>query len=79
MLVQVFDVALNDQHQIVSNLDIFSRVGRAIAYDEVVPFTVSKGKLHVYGEESEFNGRLLVQLLKVSTEGDLPLHRWIWY
>lgn len=37
---KVFDVVLNKEHVIVSDLDLFAKVGRGVAYDEVVPFVV---------------------------------------
>lgn len=40
---KVFDVVLNGDHTIVSDLDIFDKVGKGMAYDEYVPFTIQKG------------------------------------
>ena len=56
---QVFDVVLNGEHTIVSELDIFGRVGRGVAHDEVVPFSIKGGKLRVSGEQSQIDGCLL--------------------
>lgn len=41
---KVFDVVLNGDHTIVSDLDIFDRVGRGAAHDEYVAFKIVKGK-----------------------------------
>lgn len=40
---KVFDVVLNGDHTIVSDLDIFEKVGRGVAHDEHIPFKISKG------------------------------------
>lgn len=49
---KVFDVALNGEHTIVHELDIFSKVGRGVAHDEIIPFSIRSGKLKVNGETS---------------------------
>ncbi|XP_076029430.1 malectin isoform X2 [Oratosquilla oratoria] len=49
---KVFDVQLNGEHLVIPGLDIFSRVGRGVAYDEYVPFTISNNRLLVEGQES---------------------------
>lgn len=41
---KVFDVVLNNEHTIISDLDIFDKVGKGVAYDEYIPFRVSRGK-----------------------------------
>lgn len=41
---KVFDVMLNGEHTIISDLDIYDKVGRGVAHDEYIPFTISKGK-----------------------------------
>lgn len=61
----MFDVRLND-HVVVKDLDIFDRVGHSTAHDEIVPFSIKKGKLSVQGEVSTFNGKLTVEFVKVS-------------
>ncbi|KAB0794333.1 hypothetical protein PPYR_11172 [Photinus pyralis] len=62
---KVFDVVLNGDHTIVSDLDIFEKVGRGVAHDEHIPFTISKGRLLVNGEESEIRGgRIRVEFIK---------------
>lgn len=47
-------------------LDIYSRVGKAVAYDEVVPFSVDKGQLYVSDGSVDFDGTLSIQFMKVS-------------
>ncbi|XP_067683414.1 malectin-B-like [Haliotis asinina] len=61
---KVFDVVLNGEHTIVSELDIYSRVGRGVAHDEIVPFSVKGGKLRVNGETSQIDGKLTVEFIK---------------
>ncbi|XP_017780478.1 PREDICTED: malectin-A [Nicrophorus vespilloides] len=62
---KVFDVVLNGDHTIVTDLDIYERVGRGIAHDEYVPFVISKGKLIFNGEESEIRGgKIRVEFIK---------------
>lgn len=41
---KVFDVVLNGDHTVVTELDIFDKVGRGVAYDDHIPFKISKGK-----------------------------------
>lgn len=65
MFPQVFDVRVNG-HTVVKDLDIFDRVGHSTAHDEIVPFSIKKGKLSVQGEVSTFNGKLTVEFVKVS-------------
>ncbi|XP_014027243.1 malectin [Salmo salar] len=60
---KVFDVRLND-HVVVKDLDIFERVGHSTAHDEIVPFSIRRGKLSVQGEVSTFNGKLTVEFVK---------------
>nr|XP_022912662.1 malectin-B [Onthophagus taurus] len=63
---KVFDVVLNGDHVIISDLDIFDKVGRGVAHDEYVPFKISKGKLYYNEEESsEIRGnRIRVEFIK---------------
>ncbi|XP_061398989.1 malectin [Musca vetustissima] len=56
---KVFDVVLNRQHEIVSNLDIFAQVGRGSAHDEYIFFTVSRGKLHYKDEVSDIRNNVI--------------------
>lgn len=68
----MFDVRLNG-HVVVNDLDIFDRVGHSTAHDEVIPFSIRRGKLSVKGEVSTFNGKLTVEFVKVRR----PLPRWL--
>lgn len=61
----MFDVRLNG-HVVVKDLDIFERVGHSTAHDEIVSFSIRRGKLSVQGEVSTFNGKLTVEFVKVS-------------
>ena len=65
IFLQVFDIVLNEQHVVISSLDIYEKVGRGFAHDELVPFTITKGKLRVKGEVSTFHGTLMVEFVKV--------------
>jgi len=63
--MKVFDVVLNGDHTIVADLDIFDQVGRGVAYDEYVPFSVSNGKLIYLEEESDIRGgKIRVEFIK---------------
>jgi len=63
--MKVFDVVLNGDLTIASDLDIFDRVGRGVAHDEYVEFEVSKGKILYNGEESELvRGKMRVEFIK---------------
>lgn len=61
---KVFGVQLNNQHMVVPSLDIFDKVGHATAHDEIISFSIQKGKLQVGGESSSFNNVLTVEFLK---------------
>lgn len=63
--VQIFDIVLNKRHRVVSNLDIFAKVGKAIAHDEVTRFTIENGQLLVGDQVSDFDGTLTVEFSKV--------------
>jgi len=60
---KVFDVVVNDL-PVVTELDIFAKVGRAVAHDEQIPFSVRGGKLRIQDEASDFDGKLSVQFVK---------------
>ncbi|XP_076125825.1 malectin [Alosa pseudoharengus] len=60
---KVFDVRLNG-HTVVKDLDIFERVGHSTAHDEIVAFSIKRGKLSVQREVSTFNGKLTVEFVK---------------
>lgn len=52
-------------HMVVKDLDIFDRVGHSTAHDEIIPFTIKRGKLSILGEVSTFNGKLTIEFIKV--------------
>lgn len=62
---QVFDVAINT-HKVIQGLDIYEKVGRAVAHDEYVPFTIVDNQLHINGETLPFTGSVYVEFVKVS-------------
>lgn len=63
--LKVFDVVLNGDHTIVPDLDIFDRVGRGVAHDEYIPFSVVKGRLYYNEEESDIRGgKIRVEFIK---------------
>ena len=63
---QVFDVVLNGDLTIASDLDIFERVGRGVAFDEYIQFEVKDGKILYEGDESEITaGKMRVEFIKV--------------
>lgn len=62
----MFDVVLNGDLTIASDLDVFERVGRGVAHDECVEFEVRDGKILYNGDESEINmGKMRVEFIKV--------------
>ena len=61
----MFDVQLNKEHVVIKDLDIFSKVGKSMAHDEYVSFTINDGMLEVQGEKSPFHGTLSIEFLKV--------------
>lgn len=65
--IQVFDVTLNGQITIIDGLDIFAKVGRGVAHDEVIPFSVRNGILKVKDETASLNGKLAIEFVKVGT------------
>ncbi|XP_055547784.1 malectin-A [Wyeomyia smithii] len=63
--MKVFDVLLNNRHMVITDLDIFSLVGKGTAHDEYVYFTVSRGKLFFKEEDSEIRGgKVKLEFLK---------------
>ena len=63
---QVFDVVLNGDLTIASDLDIFDRVGRGVAHDEYIEFEVKDQKILYEGDESELTmGQMRVEFIKV--------------
>lgn len=62
---KVFDVILNSEHTVLTDLDIFANVGKGSAHDEYIQFSVSDGKLFWNGEESEvFDGKARLDFMK---------------
>jgi len=64
--MQVFDVILNSQITVVDGLDIFAKVGRGVAHDEIIPFSIHGGLLQCGSEVAAFTGRLIVEFIKVT-------------
>lgn len=63
--MKVFDVVLNGDLTIASDLDIFERVGRGVAHDEYIEFEVKDGKILYEGDESEISaGKIRVEFIK---------------
>lgn len=60
---KVFDIAVND-HTIIPNVDIFAQVGKAVAHDEIVPFTIKSRKLVIAGDSSDFDGTFNLQFVQ---------------
>lgn len=68
--MKVFDVVLNSEHTIVEQLDIYQNVGKGVAHDEIVYFTISRGRLYYKEEESEIRGggRIRLEFIKGSRD-----------
>ena len=65
-IFQVFDVVLNGDLTIASDLDVFERVGRGVAHDEYIEFEVKSGKILFEGDETEITrGKMRVEFIKV--------------
>jgi len=64
--VQVFDVVLNGQITVVDGLDIFAKVGRGVAHDEIIPFSIRNSQLQYGAETAPFTGKLIVEFVKVT-------------
>uniref|UniRef100_A0A6B2EB56 Putative malectin-b n=1 Tax=Phlebotomus kandelakii TaxID=1109342 RepID=A0A6B2EB56_9DIPT len=63
--MKVFDVVLNGEHTVVSDLDIFQQVGRGTAHDEHIYFSVSRDRLYFKEDESEIrDNRIRVEFIK---------------
>ena len=50
---------------VVQQLDIYDKVGKGVAHDEYIPFTVHKGQILVGQELIRFPGNLHVEFVKV--------------
>ncbi len=63
--LKVFDVVLNAEHTAISDLDIYQQVGKGVAHDEYIYYTISRGKLFYKEEESEIRGgKVRVEFIK---------------
>ncbi|CAO1355056.1 unnamed protein product [Diamesa hyperborea] len=63
--LKVFDIVLNGDHTIVSDLDIYGVVGKGVAHDENVYFSVSRNRLYYKEEESEIRGgKVRIEFIK---------------
>ena len=62
---KVFDVALNGAI-VVNELDIFDKVGRGVAHDELVGFQVRSGKILINGKAQPFNNEIRIEFIKVN-------------
>jgi len=65
--LKVFDVALNDV-VVVSELDIFDKVGRGVAHDEVVAFQIRQKKIIIEGKSYPFSNEIQVEFIKTSRD-----------
>ena len=50
---------------VVQQLDIYDKVGKGVAHDEYIPFTVNKRQILVDQELIRFAGNLHVEFVKV--------------
>lgn len=63
--LKVFDVVLNAEHTAISDLDIYQQVGKGVAHDEYIYYTISRGRLFYKEEESEIRGgKVRVEFIK---------------
>merc|ERR1719225_381389 len=63
--MKVFDVVLDGDLTIASDLDVFERVGRGVAHDEYIEFEVKSGKILFEGDETEITrGKMRVEFIK---------------
>ena len=62
---KVFDVVLNGDLTIASDLDVYERVGRGVAHDEYIEFEVKAGKILYNEDETEITrGKMRVEFIK---------------
>jgi len=63
--MKVFDVVLNGDLTVVSDLDIYEKVGRGVAHDEYIEFSIEGNRILYQGEESEISaGMIRVEFIK---------------
>jgi len=63
--MKVFQILLNDEHSVLDEIDIFSKVGRSTAHDEYIPFQIKNGRLVVKSRSSSYSGVLKVTFQKI--------------
>mgnify|MGYP002803601567 FL=1 len=61
--LKVFDVHVNSILA-VKQLDIYDKVGKGVAHDEYIPFTINKGQILVETQLTRFPGNLRVEFVK---------------
>jgi hypothetical protein len=71
--LKVFDVTLNDV-VVIDSLDIFEKVGRGVAHDEIIPFHIKKNKIIINGKQEPFNNEIKVEFVKVNKCNILTFH-----
>lgn len=77
---KVFDVVLNSEHTILTDLDIFATVGKGNAHDEYIKFSISDGKLFWKDEESEvFDGKIRLDFMKQNNFDNPKCNAFILY
>lgn len=59
-----------NQVTVIKDLDIFEKVGRGVAHDEVVAFQVRQNKLIINGKSLPFSNEIRVDFIK--TDHDNP-------
>merc|ERR1719507_2695981 len=59
--MKVFDVVLNGDLTVSSDLDIFEKVGRGVAHDEYIEFSIEGNTILYQGEESKISAIVLIK------------------
>jgi len=57
-------VSINS-HPVIQGLDIYEKVGRAVAHDEYIAFAIKDNKLLVNDQALPFAGSIYVEFIKV--------------
>ncbi|VDN08762.1 unnamed protein product [Dibothriocephalus latus] len=67
---KVFDVAINKHIKVISDLDIFARVGFITAHDEYIPFSINNNILQIGDASMDITGQnsITVNFLKGSQD-----------
>lgn len=68
---KVFDISLND-NVVVENLDIFAKVGRGVAHDEIVPFQIRQNKVIINGKSTPLSSSSEIRVDFIKTDRDNP-------